>query len=139
MIISERDIAVRLKKLRARLKNLQSQLEFLTDDKSVEDINQRCAKLRHAIRIEVNNRTRIKQQKTHQYLHIYTGEPVRPGVYVVYIRERVSSTPYLKTMFLTWDGQTWYHCGSSQRYRRKVYGWIGPIPAYVLDDKNYTY
>jgi hypothetical protein len=53
-------------------------------------------------------------------------DPTEPGVYACRIPDP-DCAPLLIDRFLLWYDGGWQYCGSDQRYRGVVIGWIGPL------------
>jgi hypothetical protein len=54
------------------------------------------------------------------------GDPVESGVYACRIPDSICDGLLLDRFLLWYDGG-WQYCGSDQRYRGLVKGWIGPL------------
>ena len=54
-----------------------------------------------------------------------TDDPTSVGVYAC--RVPIDGTILYEDKFLMWFDGRWSHCGSDQRYRGEVTGWIGPL------------
>jgi len=57
-----------------------------------------------------------------------TGKPQEHGVYACRVNGSVGGKATVEDKFLSWTGERgWYHCGSDQRFRGQVLGYIGPL------------
>lgn len=68
-----------------------------------------------------------------------TGKPVEVGIYACrvpmvgndgqFIVRNCKRNPeyLLEDVFLQWDGERWYYCASTERFRREVKFFIGPL------------
>lgn len=55
----------------------------------------------------------------------FTGKPETQGVYAC--RVEVSNDAFVEDKFLVWYKDTWFFPKSDQKFRGKVFGWIGPL------------
>lgn len=61
-----------------------------------------------------------------------TGTPTKVGVYACRIED--PQFPDLKKdAFLFWSEASWWYPGSDQRFRGKLYGWVGPLQRRITE------
>ena len=67
------------------------------------------------------------------YLQITRGDkPSHNGVYLAYVAPDLQ-VRFAKKILLTFVNDEWTYSGSDQRYRDKIFGYIGPLPAYEIN------
>lgn len=64
-------------------------------------------------------------------MKVNQGDPIENGPYVVYVENKYGLT-YASRKFLVWISGAWWHPSSDRMYRGKIYGWIGPLPRFVI-------
>lgn len=64
---------------------------------------------------------------------INKSDPKESGVYVAYVEHQFLDK-YPDKELLMWHDGYWSHRMSDQKYRGKVYGWIGPLPSPTMED-----
>lgn len=62
-------------------------------------------------------------------LKVQTGTPEKTGVYVCYIDPPIKTRLFMEKCLLFYQDGDWFHLGSDQRFRGKVYCWIGHLPS----------
>lgn len=65
-------------------------------------------------------------------LPLMTGDPPVAGPYVAFVNGDLKGVA--ERIILHWDTKHWWYPWSDQRYRRHVYGWVGPLPVLRLTE-----
>jgi hypothetical protein len=66
-------------------------------------------------------------------MEIQKGEPKQQGTYIAYV-EMNEGFPYPEKQMLMWVNGRWGYPSSDQYFRKKVFGWIGPLPCPMVKD-----
>ncbi len=82
----------------------------------------------------MNMETKTEKTEPVQALGMCDGLPKSDGMYVAYVNSKMKGLPYADKKLLMFFGGNWGYPGSAENYRDVVYGYIGPLPALMLED-----